>query len=322
VEKRFLADNEFFEEVLSAEDALIDQYLLGQLSDEQRRRAQALFQSSTGQKREVKFTKELIASVRDANPKNNQTSSAPKQIPSTEAANKTQPEEALSDNSKIESPATWFWLNLPGLKNLAPRFATIGGLVILLVCLSLIIWIFYLYSQKRGWEAQRIAVERSSQEALEMLSKEKLEKAELQRQLEIEKEIRAQAEEQAEELIAQALPRRPERITSILLTPATLERGGNSKTVSLKAETGRVQFQLELDENYRHSRYSVVLTTFDGRRVWSKDALDAGQTRGGRLTLTLPSSLLEYEDYRIELKGLTDNGDFVHVADYIFKVRK
>jgi hypothetical protein len=188
--------------------------------------------------------------------------------------------------------------------------------------------ILYLYSQKKGWEAQRAAVERSSQEARERLSEEMQGKAELSRQLEIEKEKRAQAEEKAEELAAQMRARqpdkinRPETITSIILAPTTLERGGNSKVLSLKAETGRVQLQLELDEGQRYSQYSVLLTTFDGRRVWSRNSVAASQIKQGRLNLVLPASLLEYEDYKIELKGLSENGDFVHVADYLFKARR
>jgi hypothetical protein len=307
VEERFLADNEFFEEVLSAEDALMDQYLLGQLSDEHRKRAQTLFHSSPGQKREVQFTRELIASVREAHVENNSTASA---------------------NSKIGNSARAFSFIPPGLKNFLPHFNATGWVVILLGCLVLMSCILYLYSQKKGWEAQRAAVERSSQEARERLSEEMQGKAELSRQLEIEKEKRAQAEEKAEELAAQMRARKPDKInrpdtiTAIILAPTTLERGGNSKALSLKAETGRVQLQLELDEGQRYSQYNVSLTTFDGRRVWSRNSVAASQIKQGRLNLVLPASLLEYEDYKIELKGLSENGDFVHVADYLFKVRR
>jgi flagellar biosynthesis protein FliP len=324
VEKRFLADNEFFEEVLSAEDALIDQYLLGQLNEEQLERAKTLFQSSPRQKREVEFTKELIATVREANLE--KPTSPARQTTFLEAADKTHPgEKTTSATAEIEDSARKFPLIPAGLQNLTPRFTAIVGLAILLVCFSLVFWIFYLYSQKRDWEAQhrnseseRLAVERSNQEARKQLSEEIQGKEDLSRQLEFEKEKRAQAEE----LVAQLQARKPERITSILLNPTALERGGSSKPITLKADTKRIQFQLALEEPQRYRRYSVLITTFDGRIVWSKDSLDPSQIKRGRLTSVLPSSLFGYEDYRIELKGLTDNGDYVHVADYIFRVRK
>jgi hypothetical protein len=325
VEERFLADNEFFEEVLAAEDALMDRYLRGQLSGEQLERAKTLFQSSPRQRRDVEFTKRLIASIRGADSAHEQSTSDVTHTTFAASTDKIHSrEEIIPATSEPESSDETFQLIPPGFKNLAPRSAAIGWLFVSLVCFSLLSWIVYLYYQKRGHEAQMAAVERSNQETREKLSELMKGKEELSRQLEDEKERRSRAEE----LIAQLQVRqpdeitRPNRITSILLAPAALERGGNSRTISLKAETKRIQLQLEVGESQRYSRYSVLLSTFDGRKVWSKDSIDASQIKQGRLSLVLPSSLLEDEDYRIELKGSSDNGDFVHVADYIFKVRR
>ncbi len=208
---------------------------------------------------------------------------------------------------------------------LAPRWVAIGWVIILAVCVSLAFGVFYLYRQHRSlkaehsnWEAQRLAVERSRQETSEQLSAERQTKEELSRQLEIEREKRAEAEE----LVARLQERKPVVITSVLLSPTIFERGGSPKIVTLKAGTKRVYLRLQLDDGQRYSRYSVLLTTFDGRRVWGEESLNAARVRNGRLTLALPPSILEYEDYRIELRGLSDNGESVHVADYVFKVRK
>ena len=152
----------------------------------------------------------------------------------------------------------------------------------------------------------------------ERLSEERQTKEELNKQLEIEREKRAEAEE----LVARLQERKPVVIASGRLSPTVFERGGSPKTVTLKAGTKRVYLRLQLDDGQRYSRYSVLLTTFDGRRVWGEESLDAGRVRNGRLTLPLPPSVLEYEDYRIELRGLSDNGESVHVADYVFKVRE
>ncbi len=319
VEQQFLADNQFFDHLLAVEDSLVDEYLLGQLSDDQRRRAKILLQSSSAQKRDVEFTRELIALIHETNPAKNLTTSAVGQRVFIEPMHKADlGKENIFARPAAETSASAFSLIAAGLRNLRPRFTAITGLITLLVCFSLVYWIFHLYSQKRGWEAQRAAMERSNQEARERLREEAQGRTELNKQLGIERERRAKAEE----LAAQLQSRGPGEVTSIVLYPTMFERGANSKTVTLKPKTGRIQIQLELDSSQHYDQYSVMLTTFDGRKFWSKDSIRPAQSQQGRLTLVLPPSLLKYEDYRIELRGLSANGNFVHVADYTFKVRR
>lgn len=330
VEERFLADNDFFEKVLSIEAALLDQYLLGQLTDEQRKRARTLFESSPGQRREVEFVSELIASLRATDSANRRTIATTGEPESEETLSGVHPkEETISIDSEVASPARAFPPVPTGWKNSLLPFNARCWLVVLTICLVMMSSILYLYTKKRSLEAQRIAAEQKSRESREKLLEEARRKAELSKQLESEKEKQRRTEEKVEEkteekgeLTARASTRRPDRLTSILLTPTTFERGGNSKALSLKATSRQIQFRLALDESQLYKRYSLQITTFDGRRVWSKDAVDASRIKKGQLALTLSTALLTDEDYRIELKGLSDNGEPVHVADYIFKVRR
>lgn len=317
-EGRFLADNDFFEEVLATEDALIEQYLLGQLSGEQRERAETLFQSSPRQRREVEFTEQLIASLREAKVKDTQPDSAVQPPTSAALPNKSDiEEEPVPTHSEQEAPGHKFSIIPTGLKDWVPRLIWV---TFALVCFAVGAWFIYRYTQRgSNPEVERITVERDKQETPDNTPQKTRGHAENGGPVEREKEKR----ERPEESVAQSQAPRPNRISSILLAPAALERGGGgSQTLTLKAETKQIQLQLELDESQRYGRYDVLLTTFDGRKVWSKESFDAGEIKRGRLTLVLPSSLLEYEDYRIELKGLPETGDPVHVADYIFKVRK
>jgi hypothetical protein len=315
VEERFLADNQFFEEVLSAEDALIDLYLLGQLTDEQRERAESLFRASDWQSREVSFTEELIASVRGADPAGGQDARAAG--PPTGATHPAEDAADAAPPSGPEDSVRSFPVIPAGLKNFTPRFKWTTALALMLVCFGLFYWIFYHYSQTRPREVNQPVVERGSPEGREKPLEEAAGKEAPDRQSEIEKEKR----ETPEESSTPRQPRRQESVASILLAPAMLERGGGSKTIKLKTGTGKIQLQLELDEGSRYDRYSVLISTFDGRKVWSRDSLDASQITKGRITLTLPSPLFGYDDYKVELKGLPDGGEPVHVADYVFKVR-
>ena len=315
VEQRLLSDNDFFEEVLSAEDDLIDQYLLGKLSGDRRERAEALFHSSQRQRDEVEFTKDLIASLREEEPHGKLAQ------PVGAAA----PAGAVSEGDAGREPArarpgpknSRYILSLftSSVRGMFPRLALVA---VSLVCLSLLAFVVYRYSQKRVPREESVTARQGNQEPGQARPEENRNEAGPGRQATVEKGT----QENAAELAAQEPARKPKRITSILLAPGTPERSGGPKTPVFKIDARQIRLQLALDKGWRHSQFSVLITTFDGRRVWSQDSLAANQIKGGRLTLLLPSSLFETEDYRVELKGLSDEGVFVHVADYIFKVRK
>src|SRR5215213_1638621 len=162
IENRFLSDNEFFECLLAAESALLDQYTQGKLSGHKLKQAESLFESSSSQKRDVEFTKELIAAVRQSHELVEAASVAPE---------------------RLQSPVP--------VSNVT-RF---GWAVSLLLGISLLIWAAFLYSSRRSLEAQRVAAERSAEEARQKLNEQLKAGGELNKQLQAEVERRTQAEE-------------------------------------------------------------------------------------------------------------------------------
>jgi hypothetical protein len=285
VENRLLADNEFFETVLSAESALVDQYVQGLLEGDKLKRAKTLFESSSLQRGEVRFTKELIVAVRESGPPEN-----------VEPVSSVIPEDY-----QTATRSQWFRL---------------GWVVPVVLCLSLLAGIAYLYSSRRTLEDQRLAAERSADEARRKLEEQLHANNELSQQLQTATERRTRAEE----LIAQMQNRESLGVASIILAPATSERGGGPQIVSIRSRSERVRIQLELDDPGRFNRYSVTISTVAGRRVWKNDSLRPDRTRPGILTLLLAAKLFEYEDYKIELKGQALDNSFVYIDDYLFKV--
>jgi hypothetical protein len=319
VEQRFLADNEFFEQVLSAEDALADQYVLNQLGEKERMRAKTLLESSLGQRQMVEFTRELLALVRESRLKKNQGTTAAKPTPGIEPTNTFDAEpETASTHLRPAHSMTELPLDQATFRSAPPRFTLTRSLVVALVCFSFVASIIYVYSQWKAWEAHRVAQEQNREDVSEMLRTATQRNAELGEQLEIERQKRIASEE----LVAQLRLRDGVKITSIVLEPTTHVRGGDSKIQSLKPEGRPIQIRLDLDKDWRYSRYNMLITTFDGRKVWSADSLDSSQIKRRKLSVVLPASLLKPEDYRIALTGFSDSGDYVHVADYAFKVRK
>ena len=147
VEERFLGDNEFFEQVLASEDALLDEYLSGTLSEEQQLRAKMLFESSREQREHVERTKQLLARVKSGGPE----------------AGITQPPP-----------------------NVGPRISTLAwatlGLFVLLGS-----WALYLAYRQRNLSVKEAAAEQSVRQINEALNAEFARRDRLQEELESER---------------------------------------------------------------------------------------------------------------------------------------
>ena len=298
VEARLFSDNEFFETVLAAEGALIDEYLQGRLSGDDLIRAETLFQSSLAQRRDLEFTRKLISAVQEQ-------SVAPerKRLPApgmrATAANIS---GSASNRAARQIPI--------------PRIARVGLFVAWLLSITLVGWLIYLYASRIHRDIEKMA-QRNAQEMRQQLEAQTHANAELNKQLELERQKRSLAED----FVAQLKERGLNDVPPVLLAPTSAERGGTTPTVKLKTQSTRIHFQLELGVGALHDRFRVIITSFDGVEVWSRD-LDATHVRQKRLNLILPANLFPYNDYRIELKRERENGDFDWLADYTFKVRK
>ncbi|HEX6189930.1 MAG TPA: hypothetical protein VFZ40_17770 [Pyrinomonadaceae bacterium] len=311
VEERFLADDDYFAQLLVMEDSIVDDYVLGRLTDEDRRNADLLFRSSLLEKREVKFTEDLIASLRRAR--------------EAKEERQRQKKKATLDNGEIVIPKTSPWLqsqaslNLiaTGLRGLPRALSLSAGLIALLLVGGATYFLFQYRRQTRELVVQRAALERNVQEAREELRKEMQDSSELGKRLDLENKMRAQAEE----ALAQLRNREPKSVASVILLPTSFERGGGAKTVSLSGNATLLRLLLEVPSTPAYPTYNVLIKTYDGREVWSRDSIPASQIKQNKLSFVLSSSVFPYNDYRIELLGVSDGASQV-VADYAFKVRK
>lgn len=311
VEERFLTDDEYFAQLLVMEDSLVDDYVLGRLTGDQLKNAELLFRSSAIGKREVKFTQNLVASLKKARE-------------AKEQGAKQKTKRALPTN-RIVSTRTSPWrqsqasMNLiaSGFRSLPTVFSATLGLTVLLLAGLAIYFIFQYQRQNRELLAQRIELERNFQDVREKLNQESQNSAELNKRLDLETEKRTQAEE----ALARSRNTGSPSIMSIVLLPTIFQRSGGAKTVSLNAGTNRIQFLLEIPSDKNYPAYDLQIKTFDGERIWSRESIPASQVKQNKLSLILNSSLFPYNDYRIEVLGLSDNGTAL-VADYAFKVRK
>jgi DNA repair exonuclease SbcCD ATPase subunit len=312
VEERFLADDEYFEQLLVMEDSLVDDYVLGQLNEEEKKNADLLFRSSAAAKKEVNFTEDLVANLK-------------RRREAKAEAGKRKNKQAVATD-EIVAPKTSRWLqsqaslNLiaAGLKGLPKGFTATAGLVVLLLAGASIFLLYQYQRQTRELLVQQAALERSVQEARQKLNDEIQNSSELGKRLDRETELRTQAEE----ALAQVRTPEPKSIISLVLLPTIFQRTASSKTVTLNAAANRLQLLLEVPSDRSYPNYNVVIKTFDGHQVWSRDSIPATQIKQSKLSLIFSSSLFPYNDYRLELHGVPETGASQLVADYAFKVRK
>ncbi|HEX8289415.1 MAG TPA: hypothetical protein VF556_15545 [Pyrinomonadaceae bacterium] len=109
-------------------------------------------------------------------------------------------------------------------------------------------------------------------------------------------------------------------ISTIILSFGAATRGASEKAmpVNIPAKTNLVNLQLKFDEGDFRS-FFAVLETVEGQQIWSGKALKSNENSA---IVTVPSRLLKKGDYIITLKGLKGDGFYETVADYSFNVER
>ena len=301
VEQEFFANNEYFEQLLAVEDALIDRYLMCQLSEEDRQAVESLLNSSARQQEEVELARDLMGAVSKAATSGKSTT--------------------LQDNLKPKPG--WSMPAITRLQARGNRFSAIVVLVLFALSVSLIAWTMYLLPQKRQAERE-LAQEK---EANQKMRQQLIESGELSEKLTKELEGEKAKHQQAEQLIAQLQTPSPDaranEIGPVVLFPDRMSRGsGHLKVVNIKAGADKVQFRLEVETNVTYSWYNVIIRSFEGNEIWKSKPLGDNQVRRGRLVLSVPANVFSANDYTVMLMGVSAEGSTIEIGDYSFRVTR
>jgi anti-sigma-K factor RskA len=334
VEERFLSENEFFEQVLSVEDDLIDQYLLGRLNKEDAAQAQALFQSSRSQQTKVDSTRNLISLIhasRSPTGAKRQNALESGFVGSVDEMSKTASAEKALPGER--------WHILDQFRKTSSLFRTFSLAAAVILFVLLVLLSLYHVNKNRVMEPQRAAIvdtvsgDTSKKPTDEIARRKEDLNSEGQGRKKVEKlnadqpprplEKRLSADRplrhRARSMTTQSRSVRSSEITTILLAPTRVVRSGSAKLVRMNLSKGQVRLQLVIDGKF-YDQYRIVITTFDDIKVFESKALKSQLVNQGKLTIVLRADLFDYQDYRIELKGSSDGERFVHVADYVMKV--
>ncbi len=301
IEKRVMSDDASFETLLLVEDDLMDQYVRGGLNSEERQLVEKHFLASPERQQSLRFAKAFQRHV-DSNPTPIVT---PQPIP-------------------VKEPSWWQRLPLIlRLQNPAVAFSLIAALL-LLAAGNVWMW-------RRGPSSDQSEVPAKNEELQKELARERDRNNELASELARAQNEKAQVEQQLAEVKGEQKPHPPPVTPSPTNTPvlsfvlsSNLVRGseGPSNTVTVPSNTRNIQLRLVLDsDEYRD--YRAVVVQVGGSDVHTAGRINSRNGKNGpEVSLTLPAGRLESGDYQVKLTGRSSTGEVESVSSYYFRLIK
>ena len=294
IEAEYLTDEGAFEEMLIAEDELVDAYARGELSDQERGQFEKNFLTSERGRDRVHFSQALAGAVADARP--------------------------VTDRVK-PSPSPSFFAAL--WANLTPKVG-VAGVSFAVVLVTAFSWLLVERMRMRA-ELQELRAERAR---LTEQSKElqRIADAERARSAELAAQIQQHAPEPVTTEQGASLPpsRPPDGILAFIISPGSV-RGSGGTNLAVPRTAKSIQLTLSFERPSSHQEYRAAIETPEGKTVWSKDSFGfrPNVTSLNRVSLqAIPASTLRPGDYVLLLSGKQADGNFETVANYSFRISR
>lgn len=298
-----ISDEEFAESLSAAEKDLVDAYLQGELTGENRKQFESHYLASPLRREKVQFAGAL------------------------QDWNAMRPAAAVTSKTEIKKDG-WF----TGLLGFNPRplaWGLSGLVVILLVGGS---WLIFenqrLRRQVSQTQTSRDTLAQREPELQKELATQRASKTTTDEELARLRSEHARVEQELREL-QRAAGREQQRsststasMASFILAPQM--RGvGSIKTVTVPSETERVAIQLELEPN-EYSTYIVALIDqASGHILWRSGRIKAaGASDRKSLSVGFPGRLLRAGMYRMQVSGMSPAVASEVVSVYPFRVVK
>ena len=297
IEAEYLADAGVFEQVLIAEDELVDAYARGELSDGERRQFEKNFLTSARGRERVHFSRALTGAVSDA------------RVPVTVST----------------SPS--FFAGLWAGLTTRVRVATVTFAALVVIAFSwLLVERTRMRTELQELRAERARLTEQSKELQRVADAERARNAELAAQVHAEQQP-TPAVQVAQETDRTEAPKRIVRSEGTIafnLVPLSV-RGSSGTVLAVPRKATSVVLQLGLERASLHNEYRAAIETVDGRPVWSKVSFGSrqvGTELNGVNLPPIPARALPPGDYVLLLSGKISGGDFEPVANYSFRIAR
>ncbi|MEK6283135.1 MAG: hypothetical protein AABN95_22485 [Acidobacteriota bacterium] len=297
--QRYFIDEEFFDRLLDLENELLDEYVSGQLSADERKAFGDYLVGLPGVASKLATAFVLREAARQ------------EQNVSPASSGEVVPVSALTGGMLRE----WFF----GGQVL--RYASAAVVLVLLAGTAyLIVTQRQLRRNLPQQRAERIQTEREK----EILSPD-TEAAKQQQAAELDR-LRQQELKLSQERKpnAQKLPARGKNagrvVASLILTPS-LRSGGTPEVLMLAPTVKTVELIIPNVNREQISSYRAVLQTIEGRVVLTKEGLHPQRSRGS-VTLSFPAARLTGDSFKLTLQGRAADGLEIAQDHYFNVVRK
>lgn len=296
-EETYFQDDNAFAEVEFAEDELVDAYVRKQLTADDHARFERILQDSPRLLSRVQFATML-----------RQRSLSQIQV----RANNT-------------SEGGWLQSRLKSYFAFQPAFQfALASIAVLAVAGSLVLGVNWWRSRLDSGHlvAERSTLEQQKQELAQQLASQKSRTD----QLDAEVQNARKTNEQLSQELQEAKDQLSKTQSMFPILPAfTLmaggTRGGNSPQLVLTSRAREIQLRLKLDSD-DYASYQVVIKSAVGE-VWSGRNLRAvGPPSAREVSVRVASSRLPQGEYNVTVSGRSPTGDNQFVASYPFRVKK
>ena len=302
-----VTDDEFAELLRASENDLIDSYVRGELSGDVLTKFNTYYLASSGRREKVSFAKTFLRFA---------DKSVGAQMEDARAV-------ALSSHAEREpgfhESSRWRFLAL--LRPTLQWGLATAALVILIGGGYLVVENQRLRNRMAQTQAERAALEQREQELRLKLDQQRSLDNETEKELEQVRDRLTQLEQQLAAGQQQTKPE-PEprglKVIAFNLTPQS--RGiGQITTLTLPAGTDYLSLILEMEVDGFPAYQAALRNPANGQIVWRSGKLKvSGKEKS--LRVSLPGSLLNSQNYVLELSGITTKGVADNVSSYAFRV--
>jgi len=285
LEESYFVDDAEFEEFEIAEEELIDRYVRGELSPQERDQLEKTFARSPRLIQRVQIARVLASRL------------APEKV------------TVVQTPQPARARLSW-WQSLFGSPNASRAPAMAVGFSVLLLLLggaTLFAAYLSLREQSRQIAAQQAVLEQRQRELDQQAADLKAQTDELARRVQLPSETPPPQ--------VSPTPQASAPVVFLTLSSGVTRSVGGSRTARLRPETSEVQLTLDLRDT-SYPSYRATIINADRGEVFSRDGL---RQQAARLTLRVPAKQLPPGDYYVSVYGGPANES---VADYPFRIIK
>ena len=288
IEDEYFADDSAWEKLEAIEADLIDSYVRGDLTTEQRKQFEKNFLASPDKRERVAVATHLLNPI----------------------VRKRAAGSASGDSSQPASSWKTPWRMLASQPASARWAAAAMMLMLFATIVMLTVWNRRLHTEL----AQVQSRQNKLQKEVETLRRQTPD-------TNIPKNNKEDAQREAANFMAQQ-----PSVISIMLRPGSLRsvgKGNEGPVVAIRPAPSSVMLVLDLERD-DYSQYAASLRTAEGKEIRHLEGLKSKPTQnGGRaVMISIPSELLSKHEYIVKLSGLSADGQLELVDFYNFSVTR